>query len=204
MLNKGSTALPYVPYNKHSLSIPAEVQAKDGYGLGINEKIYNYVDWKNKKLYVKCKKVVFDGSDDESWMIDGDVFKILLPDISNAIGDNIAYFVCDKYQEHDGVGLPNIPDMYFYGESSWFGYGAVAFKNSFVSLDITAWREHLKTNPITLVYSLNTPDIIDISDVLLDNGIIPVESGGVITMINEHKLAVPSSIKYLVTYPKEV
>lgn len=207
MLNKGSIALPYAPYNKHSLSIPAEVQAKDGYGLGINEKIYNYVDWKNKKLYVKCKKVVFDGSDDESWMIDSGCFKTVLPDVSTIVGDERAYFICDKYQEDSGNDLVSdskIRDKHFYGRSSYFGYGAVAFKNSLVALDVTAWREHLAEEPITLVYSLAAPEIYDISDTLTANGIIDVEGFGTITPVNEHKHPVPSSIKYLVTYPKEV
>ena len=40
-----------------ALIIPEEVKALDGYGWGINESVYNYVDWE-KKQFVKCVGVV--------------------------------------------------------------------------------------------------------------------------------------------------
>ena len=42
----------FKPYVAHTLPIPDAVQALDGYGDGISDTVYNYVDWE-KKQYVK-------------------------------------------------------------------------------------------------------------------------------------------------------
>jgi hypothetical protein len=55
-----------------------------------------------------------------------------------------------------------------------------------------------------IYYELEMPEFTDISSLFAENNLIKVEAGGTITAVNEHKFAVPSSIKYLVTYPKEV
>lgn len=61
MLNKGSTALPYTPYIKHTLPIPEAVQALDGYGQGNPDDAteYNYIDFENQ-AFVK-KGAIVDG-----------------------------------------------------------------------------------------------------------------------------------------------
>lgn len=47
-------------------------------------------------------------------------------------------------------------------------------------------------------FELETPVITDISHLLSDDNYIPVEGGGIITMVNEHGYAVPSTIEYTV------
>jgi hypothetical protein len=46
------------------------------------------------------------------------------------------------------------------------------------------------------VYVLNTPEITDLSDVLPDDNFIEVEGGGIVTAVNEDKLAAPTKIEY--------
>lgn len=61
MLNKGSTALPYVPYIASiTKTIPQEIQALEGYGWGINDTCYNYINLVNKKFVKKTYRVNLD------------------------------------------------------------------------------------------------------------------------------------------------
>jgi hypothetical protein len=210
MLNNGVGALPFKPVVVRYKPVPFIVQNQPFCGVGIDEEIYNYYDVKNKKVYTKCKKVELDGSDDEEWTIDikSGYFKTVIPGISTVLGGSgIAHLVCDRYRQDFGDNLqdehPSIKDMHFYGRSSWFGYGAVVFHDSTVPLVVDAWRNRLHKKPITLVYSA-VASVMDVSSTVTDDGIIDVEGGGIITAINESNLPSPSSIKYLVTYPKEV
>jgi hypothetical protein len=62
-----------------------------------------------------------------------------------------------------------------------------------------------KGDPLTIVFANKNWNVADVTDKFRENDeILMVEAGGTITAVNEHKLAAPSSIKYLVTYPKEV
>lgn len=110
MLNRGSTALPYTPYAKHTLPIPEAVQALPGYGEGNPDDAseYNAIFWnENGDRYYSHK---------------GDIV--------------------------DGVWVPR------------------------------------------------TPEIIDISDILLTDNYIEVEGNGTLTFKNEHEYAVPSEVEY--------
>ena len=57
MLNKGTTALPYTPFTRNTLPIPVAVQVLDGYGEGINENVYNYIDYEKKQFIKHVGKV---------------------------------------------------------------------------------------------------------------------------------------------------
>lgn len=76
MINKGSTLLPYQPYFESvrdtkptsmvvsgtdmpsiTKTIPQEIQALEGYGWGINDTCYNYIDFENKKFIQKVARV---------------------------------------------------------------------------------------------------------------------------------------------------
>ena len=46
MINEGTTALPYTPYTENILAIPEAVQARNG----INESVYDYIDFEKKQL----------------------------------------------------------------------------------------------------------------------------------------------------------
>jgi len=68
---------------------------------------------------------------------------------------------------------------------------------------VEAWNAWLKDqydsgNPVTVVYAVAEPTETDISDIITDDTFIKVEGGGIIRAVNEHKQAVPSTIKYTV------
>ena len=50
--------LPYKPYNRATLTIPEALKNLDGYGWGVNESVYNYVDFEKKQF---VKRVGYDG-----------------------------------------------------------------------------------------------------------------------------------------------
>jgi hypothetical protein len=47
-----------------------------------------------------------------------------------------------------------------------------------------------------LVYALEEPIVTDISAILPDDNFIEVEGGGIVTAVNEDKLAAPTKIEY--------
>lgn len=65
-LQKTSTATPYSPYKKSHTPIPTELQNIEGYGWGINDEVYNYVDFE-PKVYHNMKSVDLG---DLEWKVD--------------------------------------------------------------------------------------------------------------------------------------
>lgn len=185
----------YTPYTEKRLAIPAAVQALDGYGYGVDASYHNYIDWETKKYHKVLNKIVFDGSADETWRIEtGGFFATYIDDLSTAEGGSgRAYGICDNYESTTSITLP---DKTFFCYNTNFGYASIAFNDSGVSQDVASWRAHLSANPITLVYTIVTPEVTDISDILPDDNLIAVEGGGTITAENEHSLAVPTEITY--------
>lgn len=103
MLNKGSTAEPYAPYHSETLTIPAAVQALDGWGQGIpGTEEYNFLDWRPedgvrawhqicaKREYEEgdeeLENAVTDGSSETVYLLD----KEIVTDISDLLpADNL-------------------------------------------------------------------------------------------------------------------
>lgn len=196
-INKFDTVIngKYSPHKESTLPIPTEVQNIDGYGWGVNENVYNYVDWGAKKFHRVLEKVILDGSDDEVWMIDSGNFKTSIADISTIQGSvERAFAVCDKYEATENTTLP---DKSFYCHSTWFGYGSVVFKDSSVTLDVVAWRAHLAESPITLIYTRYTPKVENIPSILSVDTYVPIEEGGSIVFENAQGQAVPNTISYV-------
>lgn len=72
-LEKGTTSTPYTPYLKETVTIPASVQALDGYGIGISADCYNYVDFENKKFVKQVASRAYQSGDDtnNAFLTDG-------------------------------------------------------------------------------------------------------------------------------------
>lgn len=182
MLNKGSTALPYTPYVRNTLPIPDEVKALDGYGWGVNESIYNYVDWE-KKQFIKNVGRLDLGT--LVWKIYQERFYGPVSDKKDG-ADN---FICDKYKTKIS-GLPTMSDHTITGNIS----------NRYVYIrddgytDINEFTAAM--SGVMLYYELAEPVITDISPLLQSDNLIPVEGGGTVTMLNEYGYAVPSEVVY--------
>lgn len=172
-LNKGSTALPYAPYVKHTLPIPEAVKALDGYGDGINADCYNYIDYE-KKQFVQRVGVVDMGT--LNWVFTDTYSLVTINDmdltpqwLSSAVPSKV------KQMAYDGAN----PIFYLFYDS-----GAYASINDLIA-DVQG---------IKLCYELAEPIITDISDILPADNFIGVEGGGTMTFKNEFGYAVPSEV----------
>jgi hypothetical protein len=176
MLNKGPTAKPYTPYQRNTLPIPAEVQALEGYGDGVNESLYNYIDYE-KKQFVKRIGVVDIGTLD--WT-----------------GFGVYFAHTGQIFKPSANVISALPSPFDTIRVDIYGALVVTFSEDygFTSADDV----ESAMSGVMLYYELAEPIVTDISDILPADNLIAVEGGGTITMVNEHEYAVPSEIIYQV------
>ncbi len=196
-LNKGTTALPYTPYVRNTLPIPEAVQTLDGYGEGINESVYNYIDFEKKQFVKRVDKIVFDGT--EAWRQQSvnalGFANYELSCMTNADTSVRSIAICNLF-EHDTNWIANVTREGFLVDTKTVVY----FRSkSYTTLD--AWKAYLAElyaagNPLTFVYATLT-QVTDISDILKDNN-VEVEGNGTLTFKNEHGYDVPSEVGYFV------
>ena len=182
MLNRGSTALPYSPYVRNTLPIPSAVQALDGYGEGVNESVYNYIDWE-KKQFVQRVGCVDMGTLD--WYVSDSQtsrFATEVPSIVSIAADT-ADVICGKYNsdvEWKDKTISHYKTRVYVFDSAYTD--AETFKSAM--------------SGVMLYYELAEPIITDISDILSEDNFIGVEGGGTVTFKNQYEYAVPSEITY--------
>ena len=167
----------YSPYKKKAFQIPEAVQTLDGYGEGLDSNNFNSVEWSEdgRRLFNRCVKMLeLNGS--ESW--------------TKETTGNTFWTPIYNFKASQGEVLSSR-----YSCSIW----DVLYVNA-ASTGVSTVEEFkavLKADPLYVVYILNAPEIIDISDILPADNFIGVEGNGSVTMVNEHKLAVPSEITYM-------
>ena len=177
-----------------TFNIPAEVQALTGYGWGINDTCYNYIDYETKKFIQKVGRVKLK---DLTWNMTTRYFSADPTTFGGALkyyGGSIApNFLNNLYE----VSTPN----YLYNQSgdqliSSASTAGVIWVRDTSYTDATTFKNHF-TNNDYLYYELATPVETDIS-AYIDDNFIEVEAGGSITANNTYNQAVPSEITYLV------
>jgi hypothetical protein len=188
MLYEGATAFSYTPYALHTLPIPEAVQAIDGYGLGINDEVYNYVDWENNQFVKRVGKVDMGTLD---W----------------GIYAGYIHATLTKTPKQHAVGICAPYDVVTFNYSLISNGQMVIYDNGFsadakIILKDDSYTDvaTLKTamSGVMLVYELATPEITDISDIITADNLIEVEGGGTLTFKNKYKYAVPSEVEYQV------
>ena len=200
---KSSATVPYVPYQEHTLPIPVEVQSLDGYGLGVNEEFYNHVVWESNNTVIlnrQVKRIVFDGT--ESWLkvqtTHAPVFRYLLED--EVIVDK---HIQSHFESNSGIALSNevFGARVYYDSSTGKGVFNVRPTNYADYATAEDWKAQVAEwyaagKPLELVYTLATPIITDISDLITADNLIGVEGNGTLTFENEYGYAVPSEVTY--------
>ena len=202
MICKGETSLPYTPYRRNTLPVPAAVQALDGYGWGINADYYTYIDLRKKQFVKRVVKKVFDGT--EKWENSGDagsannycVYKAgEMGSVVNLVG------ICNRYTRVTVTGN-NTSVGFNVLNSPAYNKAVISIRpENTETMDATKMAKLCATwyaegNPLTVYYALAEPIITDISDLLSDDNLIRVEGGGTVTMVNEYGYDVPSEITY--------
>ena len=196
-IEKSTVATPYSPYHQNIYQIPQAILDLNGYGDGVSDDVYNYVDWENKEYHKKVGKYTIDGSEKVSkensyWVMTVTNFEKPRPLTINAICTN---FKADKA---------------FSGK-----WGNIIFRsssNGFVFTDVESKfananevKDYFQQNNETIYYELNEEQIIDISDII-DNTFqepFEVEAGGTLTFQNSNgdgcRLPIPNEEEYIVS-----
>lgn len=99
MLNQGSTALPYSPYFRETLPIPAD--ALDGFGQGVNAQLYNKIVLDPlegvKKYRQVCAKRAYEDGDENLANAITDGTKETVYELATPVETNVsAYFTDDN------------------------------------------------------------------------------------------------------------
>lgn len=191
IIHKGSTAVPYAPYVEYTLPIPTAVLEKcDGLDYGINENVYNYIEWLDSiKKYHKVCVAVDMGT--LAWE-NTSGFMTSYTGLVNAkaFNNEVANILCAKYISTSYNGLNPTTNKH------------IAIRESDKSVwvmdadytDAATFKAAMQG--VMLIYELATPEVTDISDILPDDNLIAVEGGGTIIAENEYDYAVPSEITY--------
>lgn len=193
IINRGTIAMPHTPYHSETIPIPEAVQDLDGYGWGINESVYNYIDWE-KKQFVKRVGCVDMGT--LTWYY------------TNPFGTGVTCFRTPSIADAKLVGATDVPNLLCDLYPSITANKMSSGSEGITSLDVLngifvcdsnytdAATFKSAMSGVILYYELAEPVITDISDLLPADNLISVEGGGTITFENEYKYAVPSDVTY--------
>ena len=164
--------------NKTTLLIPEAIKNLPDYGAGIDSEHCNWIDFENMVYHHDYTSADLTG---KGWISDGDgIFHTSYP--TNAKVN--AYGICNNYTVDYNKNTPqNVGDMIVRDPTYNVMYVKV---ESGTSPDTTG---------VILYYELDDTkkERIDISDMLMP---IRCETGGTITLQNEHNLDMPNSIMY--------
>ena len=124
--------------------------------------ICDYIDRERGK-YVQCvQEIVFDGSDDEKWSTyDGAVylgFKIALP---KGKFDNRTIGMCDRFKNTGSTPVSSLATSIFY-PNNFDGIMYITF-DSDLFLDVSEFKEWLKSNQTKVVYPIGAQIEIDLT-----------------------------------------
>ena len=189
MCNPGTTAKPYTPYVKHILPIPEELRPANG----INENVYDSIEWAEDgsvKKTVKCGVVDLG---EQQWN------KAATSEFYADIDDNIVATwegyacLCAKYTRAEQPTVVNNGEMVLATKNQSGTAGRLFIVDSAYT-DAAAFKAAM--SGVMLVYELAEPIITDISDLITADNLVPVQSGGTMTPVNEYGYAVPSTIIY--------
>jgi hypothetical protein len=182
-LQIGSQPTAYTPYREPIVvPIPESVQAIDGYGYGVNENFYNYIDWGRKQFVKNVEKDYFANLT----IIRVDAF-IRITLSKKCYGNPFGYGISNSFnitrkfsadlEEGEAMISPSINEVFFK-----------------TSLSVEEFREQYANGYV--VYAMNTPEITDISDLLSVDNYIKVSPNGLIIFENTQKNPVPSTVTF--------
>ena len=109
----GVNATAFSPYSEAKYLIPAAVQALDGYGRGISDTVYNYLDLENGRFVRRVGERAYVEGDreDESLLTDG--VTTLYP-LEEAETVDISAYLFDGFLSVEGKGM-----LFFENEKKW-------------------------------------------------------------------------------------
>lgn len=199
MLTHVDTEGDFSPYHKNTYPIPQAILNLDGYGDGVSDDVYNYVDWENKEYHKRVGKVDLGSLTytNNGTASDGSTQWKTKEKISKKDGSYVC--VCPAFTERRASGTiapitNGICDLRDDCSIS-LGYIGVTNAEDFAQAMFG----------VMLYYELAEEQIIDISDII-DNTFqepIEVEVGGTLTFHNSngdgYQLPIPNEEEYIVS-----
>ena len=199
-IEKKIKATSYEPYHSTTHAIPQPILQLDGYGDGVTDNVYNYVDWENKKYHKRVGKVDL-----------GTVNDFILGKPLNDGSGNVFYFTGRELGfKKNGKAISNklIYSIPLSGQwedlklnETYIDSGCyVVVAHNVSTLD--EFKQAM--SGVILYYELAEEQITDISDLIGDTlqEPIEVEAGGSLTFQNTHganyRVPVPSTVEYTV------
>lgn len=192
------------PYYCEEYPIPQAILNLDGYGDGVSDDVYNYVDWENKQYHKRVGKVDLGSLD---WHIGASsvskkyTLRAELNDVrankTSSVKSNIVTALYttqtgdDSYLNKNGISLLKGTTLSIYDEKYSSAEAVAEFKESIQGT--------------VLYYELAEEQIIDISDIIdaTFQEPIEVEAGGTLTFHNSngdgYRLPVPNEEEYIVS-----
>lgn len=198
-LIRGEQKKTYSPYHKNTYPIPQAILNLDGYGDGVSDDVYNYIDWENKKYHKRVGRVDLGSLTytNNGTASDGSIQWKSKEKISKKEGSYAC--MCPVFAERRASGtiVPitnGICDLRDDCSIS-LGYIGVTNNEDFAQAMFD----------VMLYYELAEEQIIDISDII-DNTFqepIEVEAGGTLTFCNSngdgYQLPIPNEEEYIVS-----
>ena len=195
MLTYVDTEGDFSPYHKNTYPIPQAILNLDGYGDGVSDDVYNYVDWEEKKYHKRVGRVDLGSLTWNAGGKYGDYFRYNAPNFLIPSLDSIGNTLCAKFNralvgtEVEGYGFHGI-ELYLIIQTAEYSTN-------------TEFAQAMQG--VMLYYELDEEQIIDISDII-DTTFqepIEVEAGGTITFQNSngdgYRLLVPNEEEYIVS-----
>ena len=181
----------YFPYKHNNFPIPSSIQSLEGYGWGVNDSCYNYIDFERKKFVKKVGRVDLGTLNWDRMEYPTGSSIYLFYSINTTQKYNTTNYNCSKYEVKEA--LPLYTDKCITGHG---GAGTSIWIRDDSYTDATTFKTAM--SGVYLYYELATPVITDLSNILTDDNFIEVEANGTLTFENTNKKAVPSKIAYLV------
>ena len=170
----------YYSYTEHTIPIPENIQNLEGYGLGINDTLYNYIDFESKKFNRAVGKVdlatlvwTLELNEGNSYWYTKSILDIKYVNANTEVGVGL--------WENGIIRMGS--GMYLSVK------GELAIDVSRISCNNGSSTE--KPTGI-LVYALATPTIEDIAIA----NIVGVEGGGTIEFVNEYNYDINSTLEF--------
>ena len=195
MLTYADTEGDFSPYHKNTYPIPQAILNLDGYGDGVSDDVYNYVDWEEKKYHKRVGRVDLGSLTWTAGGKYGDYFRYNAPSFLISSLDSIGNTLCAKFNralvdtEVEGYGFHGI-ELYLIIQTAKYSTN-------------TEFAQAMQG--VMLYYELAEEQIIDISDIIdaTFQEPIEVETGGTLTFQNSngdgYQLPIPNEEEYIVS-----
>jgi hypothetical protein len=182
------------------LALPSELHALEGYGWGVSDTVYNYVDWK-KKQFVKLVGRVDMGT--LNWTTENyqseEGYYIHTVDISDmaeptSFYDRCEGLVCGMYS------LPTSLESVTAGTMNNKSIMRSSNKTLMIRDDDYTDAAKFKSamSGVMLYYELAEPVITDISELLSPDNMLEVSEGGTVEVVTDYEYmdSVPTKLTY--------